>query len=362
MKTVIKTLLIGLFIVIIIGFLFGIYILNAPEIAELGPTKLQVHKRTAVRGRPTVNSKPIVYTKNQYLFSIDEKYISNLNIGVYSKEMLFSVALGQRAKLTPEALDKELKTVFNWQEMFADSLGGIKLSSSSPKVKVLLSGQDWLLTDSTGAGYAVSKNNNVLDIYLPNFEEAFNVQKINLSNDLEFAVEKIDQHWLMKDNKYLQSYEIRNGNKKLNVYQQSKYPILPLMFQVDPASTVSLNEGKFSTELREGFKRKKIPLTKNAKLTVGEDGESWHIIDGTQKYKIQKTDNWLSVYLDLDSKWLFIGISDALKGWIPSKSGTIFLPPKTMLSSRQKLKERLLDAIDTFTGKAESSSNPGTPQ
>ncbi len=362
MKIILKTLFVGLFIVIIIGFFFCVYILNAPSIAQSQPTKLQVHKRTAVRGRPTVNSKPIVYTKNQYLFSIDQKYISNLNIGVNSREMLFSVALAQRAKLIASALDKELKTVFNWKEMFDDSLGGIRITSSSPKVKVLISGQDWLLTDSTGAGYTVSRNKNVLDIYLPNFEDAFTAKKINLSDDLELSVVKTDKHWLMKDNKYLQSYEIRNGNNKLNVYQQSKYPIQTLLFQVDTASAATLSEGKFSAELRDGFKSKKIPLSLNAKLIADEDSMSWQVIDGTQKYEIKHTDSWLSVYLDLDSKWLYIGISNALKGWIPSKSGTIFLPPKPSLSSRQQMKEKLIAFMDSFKRKDRDTKESDEPK
>lgn len=358
MRIIIKTLLIGLFIVIVIGALFCVYILNAPSVAQTGPPKLQVHKRTAVRGRPTVNSKPIVYTKNQYLFSIDQRYISNLNIGVYSREMLFSVALAQRANLTPDALDKELKTVFNWQEMFDDYLGGIRISSRSPKIDVLLSGQDWLLTDSTGAGYTVARNNDVLDIYLPNFEEAFNTKKINLSNDLKFSVIETNKHWLMNDNKFQQNYEIRNGKNQLNVYQQSKYPILTKLFQVDPTSAETLSQGKLSTELREGFKRKKIPLPVNTKLIVGEDGVSWQVIDGKQRYNIQKTDSWVDVYLDLNSEWVYIGITDSIKGWIPLKSGTLFMPSAPILSSRQQLKERLIAFMDGFKRKEKDSKKP----
>ena len=358
MKIIIKTLLIGLFVVIVIGFLFGVYILNAPSVVQSEAPKFQVHKRTAARGRPTVNSKPLVYTKNKYLFSIDQRYISNLNIGVYSKEMLFSVALAQRAKLTPDALDKELKTAFNWKEMFDDSLGGIRIESSSPKIRVLLSGQDWLLTDGTGAGYTVARNNTVLDIYLPNFEDAFNTKKISLSNDLEFTVLKTNQHWLMKDNKYQQSYEIRNGKDKLNVYQQSKYPIIKLLFQVDTTPADTLSEGKLSVELREGFKRKKIPLSVNAKLVAEEGGTSWQVIDGTQIYNIQKTESRLNVHLDLDSKWLYIGITDALKGWIPRESGTVFLPSTPVLSSRQQLKDKLIAFMDRFKRNEKDTNKP----
>ena len=70
MKIILKTLLIVLFIAIVIGFLFSIYVLNAPPIAETKPPKLQVHTRTAIRGRPTTNSKPIAYTKKSVIYLI----------------------------------------------------------------------------------------------------------------------------------------------------------------------------------------------------------------------------------------------------------------------------------------------------
>ena len=118
------------------------------------------------------------------------KYLSNLNIGVFSGEMLFSVALGQRAKYSAGLLDKELQNTFDWNKMFQDSLGGIEFKSKSPNVKVMLSGKDWILTDENGAGYTVQRNGNELNVYLPNFEDVFIKNKVSLSKDLDFSAAK----------------------------------------------------------------------------------------------------------------------------------------------------------------------------
>ena len=355
MKTILKTLLIVLFIVIVVGFLFCVYVLNAPPVAETKPPKLQVHTRTAIRGRPTTNSKPIVYTKSQHIFSIDTKYLSNLKIGVFSGEMLFSVGLGQRAKYSAGLLDKELQNTFDWKKMFQDSLGGIEIKSKSPNVKVLVSGQDWILTDENGAGYSVQRNGNELNIYLPNLEDAFNRNKVSLSKDLDFSVIKAGKQWLLQDKKFLQTYEINSDQKKLDILQQSKYPIVPLLFKVNAASNEPLSEGSFTSEIYEGFEKKDIPLSKKAKLIAAEDKMSWEVYDGTQKYTIQNEDGWLTVRLNLESDWLYVDITDRLKGWIPSKSGFIFYPPDPTLSSRQQLKmkvtgvlNRIKDAFGVF--------------
>ncbi|MYF54409.1 hypothetical protein F4225_01270, partial [Candidatus Poribacteria bacterium] len=98
MKSVLKRLFTVLFILLIIGFFFCIYVMQAPPVAEPEQPKLQVHVRTAVRGRPTVNSGPIGTTKNSHLYSLDRTYLSNLNNSILSGELLFNVVLGVRAK------------------------------------------------------------------------------------------------------------------------------------------------------------------------------------------------------------------------------------------------------------------------
>lgn len=353
MKTILKTFLIFLFILIVIGFFFSIYVLNAPPIAETLPPKIQVKTRTAIRGRPTFNSKPDYYTSSKFRFAVDQKYISNLNIGVLSPEMLFSVGLGQRAKYTSGLLDKELKTVFDWQEMFQDSLGGIKIKS--PSVEVLLSGKDWLLIDSNGAGYTVQRIGNDLNIYLPNFADEFITNNISLSNDIEFSAIKTGKHWLLKDNNYIQSYDIQKSGKKLVVSQHSKYPIITLLFNVNSTSVDTLREGLIPSEIYDKFEKKEIPLSRKTKLIAAEDSKSWEVIDGTQKFIIRNEDERLNVYLNLESDWLYVSISGKQKGWIPSSSGSIFFPPDPVLSSRQKYKlklmgisNRLKDAFGVF--------------
>ena len=362
MKTILKTFLIVLFIAIVIGFLFSVYVLNAPPIAESKPPKLQVHTRTAIRGRPTTNSKPIAYTKSHYLFDIDMKYLSNLNIGVFSGERLFSVALGQRAKYSAGLLDKELQNSFDWKKMFQDSLGGIELKSKSPNVKVALSGKDWILTDENGAGYTVQRNGNELNIYLPNFEDVFNKNKVSLSKDLDFSVVKAGKQWLLQDKKLLQTYEIKLGQNKLDILQQSKYPIVTLLFKVNAASNDSLKEGTFTPDIYEGFEKKNIPLSKKAKVIAAEDKMSWEVNDGTQKYTIRNEDDWLNAYLNLESDWLYVNITDRLKGWIPSKSGFIFYPPEPTLSSRQQLKIKLIGVIDRVKAAFGVFKKPDPPQ
>lgn len=355
MKIILKTFLIVLFILIGIGFLFSVYVLNAPPIAETEPPKIQVKMRTAIRGRPTVNSKPNYYTKSKFRFAADQKYLSNLNIGIISPEMLFSVGLGQRAKYTSGLLDKELQTVFDWQEMFQDSLGGIEIKSKSPSVKVLLSGKDWLLIDGNGAGYTVQRNGNDLNVYLPNFADEFINNNISLSDDIKFSVITSGKQWLLQDNNYTQTYDIQKSGKKLVVSQHSKYPIITLLFNVNSASVDTLREGRFPSEIYDKFEKNEIPLSRNAKLINTEVDKGWEVIDGTQKYTIRNEEEKLNVYLNLESDWLYVNISGSRKGWIPSKSGKIFFPSDPVLTSRQKYKlkligisNRLKDAFGVF--------------
>ena len=362
MKVLFKTLLLGIFFLIIIGFCVCVYLLQAPPVAQPDPPKLQVHARAAMRGRPTVNSKPIAFTKDVYRFSIDQKYISNLNSGQLSNELLFNVALGQRSRYSSEVLDKELKTVFNWQKMFTDSGTAIQLRSSSPTIKVLLSGRNWFLTDSTGAGFSVERNGDVLDIYLPNLLESFEVNRTTLSADVELSVQKIGKQWLIKDNQSLQVYEIRNSKKRLDVFQQSKYPIRTFLFQIDLVSQEAFSDRTFSAELRQGFSNQNIPFSRNAKLIDGGDGVSWKVTDGTQKYYIRNEDGLLNVYLDLESKWLLVRVDDNIKGWVQRERGTIFLAPQPTLSSRQQLKEKLVAFLDSLKERVGISNQPDQTQ
>ncbi len=351
MKSVFKSIGLVFLIFVFIGVCFCVYILQAPAIPETASPKLQVHSRTSARGRPTVNSKPRFYTKDVYLFSIDQKYISNLNYGVLSDELLFSVVLGMRSRYGAELLDKELETKYNWQQMFADAEVDVSFSSGAHKLDVLISGQDWVLSDRTGAAYRVEKAGNSLDIYLLDLREAFNNKRITLSTDSKSTIEKIGKSWLITDNKTQQTYEIRKGTKKLDVFQQSKYPIVMSLFSVDLTPMSALKEGNFSEEIRQGFAKLEIPLSRNAKLSTIEADVSWQVVDGTQKYGIRNENGILKVSLDLESKWLLIRASGSMTGWIQRERGTIFTPPQHSLSSRQRLKEKLVLFFNGLTGK-----------
>lgn len=346
MKTLLKGLITVIFLLVIIGVCFAFYILNAPPVQMEGEAKLQVHKSASLRGRPTVNSKPIARTKDVYLFSLDRMYISNLNSGILSRELLFSIALGKRSLLSTKLLDKEINTAFDWQKTFANSVPDIKFNSRSFTLKVVLSGRDWILSDNTGASYTIEKVDDQLDIYLPDLREVFSNNRITLSANVNFSVEKIGKQWLINDKNTTQVYEIRNDAKKLDIFQQSKYPIQKYLFKVDMASLDALVNGKFSSELRQGFVNKKIPLSGAAKLFAEEIGMRWKVIDGNQKYKIHNEDGLLKVYLDFESAWLLVRVNDNIKGWVQRINGTIYMPPKPILSSRQQLRDKLVVFIE----------------
>ena len=79
MKALLKSLTYLIIFSIVIGAGICLYLLQAPPVEQKGAPKLQIHNRTALRKRPTVDSMPIVYTKDVYRFSLDSQYISNLN-------------------------------------------------------------------------------------------------------------------------------------------------------------------------------------------------------------------------------------------------------------------------------------------
>lgn len=316
--------------------------MQAPPVAEPEQPKLQVHVRTAVRKRPTVNSVPIAMTKKDHLYSLDRTYLSNLNNSILSEALLFNVVLGVRAKYNAPLLDKEILTGFDWQKMFAESAVGIRLNSKTPKIKVTLSGENWLLTDSTGAGYPIRKTGDQLEIYLPDLQEAFDLNRMVLSNDIEFSIVEPGKKWLITDNTYLQRYEIRSAAKRLDVYKHPKYSIQTLLFEVDSDPLIPLPDNKFPDKIYKGFKSLDIKLSSKAKVMQEEDGVSWKITDGTQKYTIRHEDSRFKVYLDLDSGWLLLKLNDRLKAWVQSERGTILMPPEPTLTSRQQLKEDLL--------------------
>ncbi len=342
MKSVLKKLSIVIFILLIIGLFFCIYVMQAPPVAEPGDPKLQVHVQTAFRKRPTVNSTPVGYLKTDHLFSLDRTYLSNLSSSILTKELLFNVVLGVRAKYNAQLLDKEVSTGFDWQKMFAESAVGVRLKSKKVGIKVVLSGKDWLLTDHTGAGYLIQKAGDELEIYIPDFLDAFHTNNIVLSNDITFSVVEPGKLWSINDNKYLQSYEIRSSTKKLDVFQQSKYPIQTLLFEVESESQMNLPEGELSDELYNGFTNRKILISEKPKVIKEEDAAIWKVIEGKQKYTIRNEDGVFRVYLDLDSDWLLVRVKDRVKGWVQSERGTIIPPTEPILTSRQQLKGNLL--------------------
>ena len=346
MKAFLKNLIFFIIFILAVGFGICVYIFQAPPVEQKAVPKLQIHTRTALRGRPTVDSKPIVYTKDVYRFSLDQQYISNLNSGKLKRELLFSAGLSHRARLKTEGLDASLKTGTDWQKMFADMTKDIRFRPSASPIEVLLSGEEWRLRDATGAAYTVVKTDNSVNVYLPDLREAFEANKISLSKNLETSIKQANRQWLIEDKEYKQAYSVVNGEGKLNVFQQSKFEILTFLFEADMASQSSLAQGKLSAELIKEFIREKIPLSRRARVSASEDGIGWQVTNPPLKYNIRSENNRLKVYLDLESKWLRIKVDDSTKGWVQSERGTIFEPPPPTLSSRQQVKERLLVLID----------------
>ena len=354
MKAFLKRLVFLIIFILAIGAGICVYLLQAPPIEQKKVPKLQIHTRTALRGRPTVDSKPIVYTKDVYRFSLDQQYISNLNSRKLERELLFTAGLAHRARLKTERLDASLKTGTDWRKMFSDMTKDIRFRPSASPIEVLLSGEEWLLRDTTGAAYTVVKTDSNVEVYLPDLREAFEANKtmpISLSKDLEISIKQANRQWLIKDNGYKQAYNVVKGEGKLNVFQQSKYEILTFLFEADMALQSSLAQGKLSSELIRAFVTEKIPLSRRAQVSAREDGMSWQITNPPLKYTIRNENNRLKVYLDLESRWLRIKVDDTTKGWVQSERGTIFEPPPPTLSSRQQAKERLLVLIDDLKEK-----------
>ena len=346
MKAFLKNLIFFIIFILAVGFGICVYLLQAPPVEQKAVPKLQIHTRTALRGRPTVDSKPIVYTKDVYRFSLDQQYISNLNSGKLERELLFTAGLSHRARLKTERLDASLKTGTDWQKMFADMTKDIRFRPSASPIEVLLSGEEWRLRDATGAAYTVVKTDNSVNVYLPDLREAFEANKISLSKNLETSIKQANRQWLIEDKEYKQAYSVVNGEGKLNVFQQSKFEILTFLFEADMASQGSLAQGKLSSELIQEFVKQQIPLSRRAQVSASEDGIGWQVINPPLKYNIRSENNRLKVYLDFESKWLRIKVDDSTKGWVQSERGTIFEPPPPTLSSRQQVKERLLVLID----------------
>ena len=346
MKALLKSLIYLIIFTIVIGAGICLYLLQAPPVEQTGVPKLQIHKRTALRGRPTVDSKPIVYTKDVYRFSLDPQYISNLNSRKLESELLFNASLGHRATLKAQRLDTALKTATDWQKMFADLTKDIRFRPSGSPIEVLLSGEEWRLRDTTGAAYTVVRTDDTVGVYLPDLKEAFDANKIVLSRDLEISTEERNRHWLIKDNAHKQAYSIRSAEGKLHVYQQSKFEILTFLFETDSVYASSLAGGKLPAKLIQEFVVENLPLSRRAQVSADKDAEGWTISSPPLKYNLLNENKRLKVYLNLDSKWLRVKVDDETQGWVQSARGTIFMPPPPTLSSRQQAKERLLVLIE----------------
>ena len=267
------------------------------------------------------------------------------------RELLFNASLAHRAKLKAERLDESLKTATDWRKMFSNLTENIRYRPSVAPIEVLLSGEEWLLRDATGAAYTVVRDNDKVGVYLPDLKEAFDVNNVVLSTDLTISTQQTNSRWLITDKKNKQAYSIQSGKGKLHVYQQSKFEILTFLFDINSAFQSSLAKGQLPSALIQEFLKKNLFLSRRAQVLTGADGASWQISGSPVKYNIRSENNRLKVYLDLNSKWLQVKVNDDTRGWVQSERGTIFMPPPPTVSSRQQAKERLLVLINKLKDK-----------
>ena len=94
-----------------------------------------------------------------------------------------------------------------------------------------------------------------------------------------------------------------------------------------------------------------MPVSRRAKVSVGENGANWTISSPPLKYNVLSENDRLKVYLNLDSKWIRVKVDDETEGWVQRARGTIFMPSPPTVSSRQKAKEQLLVLIDQIKDK-----------
>ncbi len=346
MKTFLKNIVFLIIFLLVIGAGICIYILQAPPVTQKEVTKLQIHTRTAIRGRPTVNSKPLVYTKDVYRFTMEPNYISNLNRRQIGSELLFTAGLAHRATLDPERLDIALQIATDWQKMFSDMTENIRFTQGEKPIEVLLSGEEWWLRDTAGAAYRVLKTDNVVNVYLPDLRQVFEVNKVSLSQDLEITVRQTDKRWLITDHGFKQTYSIVKGEDRLNVFQQSKLEIRTALFETDADSLRFLEKGKVGPEMMQAFVANKIPLSRQASVSQNADSTGWQIISELMKYDVRHEKGRLKVDLNLESHWLRVKVDDTTKGWVQRSRGTVFEPSPPTLSSRQQAKVHLLARIN----------------
>lgn len=288
-RGILKTLSLMIFLVLLVIGGVGIYVLAAPPEASKTSPKLQLYGRSALRKRPSVNSAPIAYTKEKgtLVFQLGLRFLSGLNEGNLSEQLLFQVGVGSWANL-------EKKKLFRIGQEFQNELNNRRVSedlrqafadhhillSQNSSVAIEASGRRWWITDKQSKLiYEVWKESTGLNVYSPfdNFvvlaewhEPFANKTLPNLSQDATINSHPEEDTWQIINGDGA-AYIIRKAANQLNVYTE---------------------------DLRQAFDNKGIWISQEAKLSTPEKGQNWLILDAKsqQAYDISKESDKLNVY------------------------------------------------------------------
>ena len=172
-----KTLSTMIFLVLLVIGGVGIYVLAAPPEPSTTSPKLQLYGRSALRKRPSVNSAPIAYTKEKgtLVFQLGLRFLSGLNDGTLSEQLLFQTGVGNWTNL-------EKKKLFRIEQKFQNELDNRRVSadlrqtfadnrillSQNSSVAIETQGSQWRITDrQSKLIYEVWKESTGLNIYTP---------------------------------------------------------------------------------------------------------------------------------------------------------------------------------------------------
>ena len=288
-RGILKILSLNIFLFLLVIGGVGIYVLAAPPEASKTPPKLQLYGRSALRKRPSVNSAPIAYTREEgkLVFQLGLRFLSGLNDGNLSEQLLFHVGVGSWANL-------ERKKLFRIGQEFQDDLDNSRVSedlrqafaghdilvSQNVSVAIESIGRRWLITDKQSKLiYDVWKESTGLNIYSPfdNFvvlaewDKAFANKTVpKLSQDATIDSHPAADTWQIINGDGA-SYIVRKAGNQLNVY---------------------------TADLRQAFDNSGVWISQDAILSTLEKGQNWLIMDAKsqQAYDIRKESGKLNVY------------------------------------------------------------------
>ena len=288
-RGILKALSTLIFLVLLVIGGVGIYVLAAPPDLSQTPPKLQLYGRSALRKRPSVNSAPIAYTKETgtLVFQLGLRFLSSLNDGTLSEQLLFQIGVGSWANL-------EKKKLFQIEQKFQNELDNRRVSadlrqtfadhrillSQNSSVAIETQGSKWRITDKQSKLiYEVWKESTGLNIYTP------------FDNFVVLA--KWDQAFASKTVPNLSQYATINSHPEEDTWQ---------IINGDGAAYIIRKVGNqlkvYTEDLQRAFDNKGVWISQEAELSTVEKGQKWTIVDvkSQQAYDIREESSKLNVY------------------------------------------------------------------